>query len=547
MPLPQPQKQLSPATRDLVIALYRRLDLVERFFRGDPRVEILHKIGDAGEPAAIPDLLPLVLTRSKDIAREATRVIERLLECVKPAEYSRFDEYLRVGDIDWKWRRETWAELQVQDVKQFAKLAEGAAALLGVLSCHSSGYIRESAVRELGQFTSGVELPFLLLRINDWVGNVRDIARALVLARIRPAYAFAFLKWLPLVLRLRLTRRGKNEEIIERVKELFQGVEAAHLLEAGRNSEDRLARRFFYEASLSGRHEGEDALLPAALQDSDFHIRAIAARALEHKPPSAEAQRLLEAALRSRFSRVRHEALRSYAEKYREAAEAELKGALLDPNISIREEAQFYLNKTGTFNLRGFYIQNVTASGGKALASSLAGLGETGRKEDTTRVSQYLAAKQPQVRAAALRAIAKLDPAYDATVFLAALCDESARVGCEASFGLQKRVNSVGGARLWDAFVRCKSSRARRGVLFLIARLSKWESLGFLLQALGDPDLSVSGAAARYKGRLWRRWNRSFVPPTKAQAENLRSILKTHQLLISPLEKQQLETDLKQL
>jgi HEAT repeat protein len=547
MPIPQPQKQLSPATRELVEGLYRSLDLVERFFRGDPRVEILHKIGDAGEPAAIPDLMPLVLTRSSDIARETTRVIERLLECVKPAEYSRFDEYLRVGDIDWKWRRETWAELQVQDVKQFAKLAEGAASLLGVLSCHSSGYIRESAVRELGKFTSGVELPFLLLRVNDWVGNVREIARALVSARIRLGYALAFLKWLPLVLRLRLTRRGKNEEIIERVKELFQSAEAAHLLEAGRNSEDRLARRFFYEASLSGRHEGEDALLPTALQDSDFHVRVIAARALEHRPPSAEAQRLLEAALRSRFSRVRHEALRSYAGKYREAAEAELKRALLDPDISIREEAQFYLNKTGTVNLRGFYIENVGASSGKTLASSLAGLGETGRKEDTAPVSQYLAAKQPQVRAAAIRAIAKLDPGYDAAIFLAPLSDESAKVRREALFGLQKRVNSVGGERLWEAFLGCKSPRAKRDVLFLIARLSRWESLGLLLQALGDPDNSVSEAAERYKARLWRRWNHSFVPPTKDQTENLRAILETHQLLISSGEKEQLKALLKQL
>jgi hypothetical protein len=254
---------------------------------------------------------------------------------------------------------------------------------------------------------------------------------------------------------------------------------------------------------------------------------------------------LLEAALRSRFSRVRHEALRSYAEKYRQAAEAELERALLDPNISIREEAQFYLKKTGTVNLRDFYIENVAASSGKALASSLAGLGETGRKEDTATVSRHLAAKQPQVRAAALRAIAKLDPAYDATIFLAALCDESAKAGREASFGLQKRVNSVGGSRLWDAFVRCKSPRAKRGVLFLIARLSKWESLGFLLQALGDPDISVSGAATRYKARLWRRWNRSFVPPTKAQSESLRAIIATHELLISPQEKWELETHLK--
>jgi HEAT repeat protein len=547
MPIPQPQKQLSPSTRDLIIALYRRLDLVERFFRGDPRVEILHKIGDAGEPAAIPDLLPLIITRSSDIAREATRVIERLLECIKPAEYSRFDEYLRVGDIDWKWRRETWAELRVQDVKQVAKLPEGAAALLGVLSCHSSGYIREAAVRELAQLNSGAELPFLLLRLNDWVGNVREIARTLVFARIRHEYAFAFVKWLPLVLRLRVTRRGRNEEIIERVKELFQSPEAAHLLEAGRGSEDRLTRRFCYEASFGRHHECGDALLARALLDSDFHIRVIATRALGHRAPSPENQKMIETALRSPFSRVRYEALRSYAEKYPEAAEAELTRALLDPNISIREEAQFYLNRAAKFSVREFYIEQIATSSGKTLASSLSGLGEVGRKEDSALLSQYLAAKQPLVRAAVLRAIAKLDPGYGAAIFLAALSDESAKVGREAAFGLQERVNSVGGAKLWDAFNECKNPRARRGVLFLIARLSKWESLVYLLHALGDPDESVSEAAARYKARLERRWNRSFVPPTKDQAERLLAILETHELLMGPGQKERLKAELKQI
>jgi hypothetical protein len=115
MPISQPPKQLSPATRELLEALYRSLEPLERFFRGDPRMEILRKIDDAGEAAAIPDLLPLVSTRSRGIARAATRVIEQLLECIKPTEYARFDGYLRVGDIDWKWRRETWAELPVQD------------------------------------------------------------------------------------------------------------------------------------------------------------------------------------------------------------------------------------------------------------------------------------------------------------------------------------------------------------------------------------------------------------------------------------------------
>jgi HEAT repeat protein len=281
--------------------LYRRLDLVERIFRSEPRMEILQKISDAGEPAAIPDLLPLVLTRSGDIARETSRAIERLLGCIQPADYSRFDEYLRSGDIDWKWRREAWAELGVQDVKRFAKVAEGAASLLGVLGCHPSGYIRESAVRELGQFTSGMELPFLLLRVNDWVENIRDIARSLVLERIRPDYMAPFLKWLPLVLRLELTRRGKNEEILHRVKALFQGPEAPRFLEMGRNSKDRPTRRFSYNLSLNGQDKRENAIFSEALQDSDFHIRAIAVRALEHWPSSPEAKKCSKLRWTARF------------------------------------------------------------------------------------------------------------------------------------------------------------------------------------------------------------------------------------------------------
>jgi HEAT repeat protein len=271
----------------------------------------------------------------------------------------------------------------------------------------------------------------------------------------------------------------------------------------------------------------------------------IAIRALERRAPTLEAQKALEAAGRSPFSIVRRHALRSLAEKYPEAAKAELLRALLDSNISVREEAQFHLNKEGTVNLRDFYLANVSTSNGETLAASLAGLGEAGRKEDTTLISQYLAAERSQVRSAALRAITKLDPAYDAAIFLAALCDKSARVGRAAALGLRKRVNSVGGPGLWTAYLRCKGSAKKRRVLFLIARLSKWESLGLLIQALGDPETGASEAAARYKMRLWQRWNRSFVPPTKSQAETLRVILETHKLLITNEEKQHWESYLR--
>ncbi len=46
-----------------------------------------------------------------------------------------------------------------------------AASVLGLLSCHEDGHVREAAVRALA--ARGEGLPWLLMRVNDWVSAVR--------------------------------------------------------------------------------------------------------------------------------------------------------------------------------------------------------------------------------------------------------------------------------------------------------------------------------------------------------------------------------------
>lgn len=542
---PNPRKHLSPATERLVEALYRSRGFLEQLFATDPRIGLLRKIADAGEPAAIPDLLPLVLSGDKTIAARATEAIERLLGTIAPADYARFDEYIRQKDIDWKWRRARWSELRVDDVRYLSRLREGTPALLGVMSGHPSGYLREAAVRELGKINSGAELPFLLMRANDWVPNIREITRGLLLSRMRQEYVSHVFYWLPLVVRLSKKQRGKQEELVGTITGLFNGPEAIRALLAGFDSEDKLVKRFCCKALLGRENSVENSFLERALREDDFRIRMMAARALMQKTPSEENRKLMESALHSPFSGVRLEALKACRTKYPEVAERELERALLDESAPVREEAQFYLNQSGKINPRQFYLEQLAAAEGKKLCVSLKGLGETGTKADATVASQFLNRKEPQVRAAVLRAIAKLDPGYEADIFLAALSDLSRRVSREAVAGLLKRANGVGGERLWAAFQRCSTRGAKRGVLFLIARLSRWESLGYLLLAMGDPDNGISEVAERYKKRLKRRWNRSFVAPTEEQAARLGRILAMRDLLISPKERLFLEGALK--
>ena len=237
------QKPLSPDTRRLLEMLRQRPGAFGKFFSADPRADIIRTIGASGEIAVVPNLLPFALDSNKEIAREAVRTIERLLQMLGPADYVHFDEFVREADIDWQRRQETWSDLRVHDVERAARLPEGAVFVLGVLSSYGSGYIREVAVRELGKTHTGEELPYLLIRSNDWVGIVRECARELLIARIKPESTALFLRWLPLVLRLRATQRGQPGEIVDRITSMLEAEEMRSLVVARRDSQDLLDRR----------------------------------------------------------------------------------------------------------------------------------------------------------------------------------------------------------------------------------------------------------------------------------------------------------------
>ena len=56
--------------------------------------------------------------------------------------------------------------------------------------------------------------------------------------------------------------------------------------------------------------------------------------------------------------------------------------------------------------------------------------------------------------------------------------------------GLAKTLHLTTGESLWSVFANAQELHVRRNVLFLIARLSKWESISYLLSAC-DSDAEV--------------------------------------------------------
>jgi hypothetical protein len=539
------KRKLSQATEELIELLYSRAGFWNSFVHAETPEEIIRKILQAGEPEAIPDLLPVLITGDKRSIKASAEASHGLLRQLKPIDFVSFDQFVRQGYSDWRPRREPWYTMKPRDVSHIAGIGEECVSILGIASFHASGYVREEATRELGRIETGAELPFLLIRANDWVDAVRSLARSLLLTRIRSDYLPHLLMWLPLALRLGNARRDDHSTIIQAIRTVFCSPEARKTLEAGFDSQDKVARRFCFDVALNWDVAYLKAVIKRALHTQDLHIRRAAVTRLRAILPHNELNEFLVVARRDSSATVRREALNIYLEKFGEQAEQELQSALLDSNISIREKAQQFFGKEGTVNVRGYYMQSLSANESHKLTAAIAGLGETGLAIDSRLVEVFFANSSARIRAAALRAVAKLSPDADVDQFVVALDDPSARVGREGALALSKKANLVGGLRLWEVYVRTSHLHSKRFVLYLLARINKWDSVTYLIQSLSDQDERLVELSKRYITRWFARYNKSFVAPSAGQLKTLRDVLGERSLLVSSETQRKLESIVK--
>ncbi len=190
--------------------------------------------------------------------------------------------------------------------------------------------------------------------------------------------------------------------------------------------------------------------------------------------------------------------------------------SLLDPHISVREVAHHYLRKVGGFDLAEFYRSGLRsfADDPARLAVTIAGLGETGVREDAGLVLPFLTHPASKVRRSAVRALARLDGDSRVGEFLSALEDDRASVSRQAREVLRVRLPLVAGWRLWEMFERDQRPHVRRNALSLISNLGKWARLPYLICACSDGDPEIA-ARALLSLRDWiTQFNRSFARPS---------------------------------
>jgi HEAT repeat protein len=482
-------------------------------------IATLERIAETHEPFAVPGLVNMLRSPSAPVVEAAANAISRILSHCTPTQLAQIDQ--RVREFS-EWR---WPTIHPDDIN---RLAQGHPLALGVLSFNASGYVREATTRALGASHGGEELPFLLIRVNDWVRPVREIARKAVLQRVRSDYAPHLVRCLPLVYRLEAARRHDQREVVEAVLGLLRQRACREALLSGLASSDRQTSRLAFRLLVESPQEDRLEVLGRALESSDTVLRLLAAQELRRSLTGEALRQTLDRLRADAFMPVRREALYGFVENLPELAPAHLREALLDPHAGMREAARYYLRQLGQTDFTSFYRERLREAGSTPLPATVEGLGESGEAGDAVLIADFLRHSDPRVRKAAVRAIGRLNAEAYCDSLVAALRDGSAAVAKAARDVLVTHMSCASAHQLAALFEGDSSPLTQRLVLTLLTQRSWWESASVLLTATISPDERIRSVALAGLHRWQYSTRILYARPTRKQVEEVERALLQH-------------------
>jgi HEAT repeat protein len=454
---------------------------------------------------------PTASSHHEHLAACLERIPVRLLASVDATLRESFSMYSPDG----------WPQLGPREVASFV-WGQRTWVLLAVAASHRSGYVRQAAVRGLAASADGRALPYVILRLNDWVSDVQAAARTALEALLRPEFAAHLVSAQPLLWALERQRRASHADLVRRVFTLLRSESFQPAVRAGCLSPDRDLRRACYEILLQSEGVERAPLLRDALTDREPAIRYWAIRQVAKAFPEPWTEPLTARALIDRSVQVRRVALTTLAPRLSpEHARRLIEAALVDVNTTARWQARVLILQQGPCDLADFYRRALTTASSPArLRGALLGLGESGTRDDLSLVSSYLGAERLSVRCAAIRALADLEPLMTTAPFLEAMVAPQPSVSREGRRALEPRLSHLPAATIGTMIIgQHFEAHVRRNALSLANELSKWEALPLLLDGCADSNKMAAKMALLLVDAWLRRYNRSFLQPTRAQLD----------------------------
>ncbi|MBR1703342.1 MAG: hypothetical protein IJ716_15560 [Lachnospiraceae bacterium] len=371
-------------------------------------------------------------------------------------------------------------------------------AMLCMGTLHSNGYYRQMCIEALRDCGSGRRLYserygiglslliFYLLRVNDWVEEVRETAFAATLIEIEHADGINLLLLLPVLEKLNIGERRKKTQA-EALEDLFTEGLKTKLTQAefaGISKMEIQVRNSVYRLCLRKKFLlKEQMMFLLERERTAYGVRLIFA-GVQKQFGFTDTE--LEKYLQSKNSELRLLALQEKYDRLQESWSG-LESLLLDRAAKIRFWTRYILIRHEKKDILAFYKKELQK---KASPICLLCIGEMGSEEEIALIEPFLFDSDIRLVKAALLAYAMIRKEEGTDLYWDFLTGEEMLLS-HAAYKIIREYNVHYPEKdIYEAFIQHRDTEKELVFLTLLLQGDSWRRLEYLLELIDDPKLS---------------------------------------------------------
>ena len=442
-------------------------------------------------------------SKDRELIRRGGRAIRLVMEPMTMRQVIQLSEKFRqYTSLEWEI---DWRSLYISEKRDWFQSKEDYYWVLALGSFHPNGYYRQVCLEEMTDYPGA--LPFLVLRLNDWVEQVRLAAARAVSDRLEMCQLNEVFMAMTALDKVRCSGR-KDHRTVERIgKSIGERLDA----EAGALSVPSILgmdydmRKSVYRFLFGGRRldlETAENLLDR--ERHSFCQSIIWTGLLTHYQCPME---MIDRYLMHRSSCIRRKAL-EYKYHVFGCAWPGAENLLLDANHGIRDLAVYIMRKHSRMDILAFYKDHLK---GPDLVTAILGIGEQGGDQEVTGlVLPFLEHESEKVVRSALESLGMLLGAEGEGIYWKYLLDTRPCVSKAAYMCLRKNGVHPGAGMLYEEQDKWRESKGtaaaagaqsadatgpytiyhvRRYLILLLLQENSWDRLPYLIYLLKDASL----------------------------------------------------------
>lgn len=432
-----------------------------------------------------------------------------------------FDEIIRVDQqmrhttsMEWSMN---WRKLHIESFFTSQMSMPERRSVIVFSSFHPNGYLRQQAIELMETYE--MTLPFIILRLNDWVAQVRQAAAIALEKRLvdpAPGEMFAAIPFAD-----KISRGGRSAHgvTLQQFTEALLRPACKQDLALGLRSRDIRIRRFSVNALMSAFCPNIPQILEQLALEPDPLLRlTIYRKLMQLRQDMLVPSQIL---LRDRFPRNRIHAIQYLYEHNPTVLLPYITNFLIDKNAGVREIARkITQNEMPDFNFREFYLNRLPQNTGVAIL----GLGETGRPSDAIALENYLHDKSIAIVSAAMISLMRLNSSQYLPAVVDMLADQRAGV-VKTAQRLILKYKIFQYERILDIFWSTPYGDTKRKCVTLLFTAGKWERLLYMLVVLSCDSKELDALVLQNIQRWLFCFNRSYAPIGEGQKARLTALL----------------------